>query len=100
MDVVQILTYAFGIVGTAGGLWGYFKKSSGDSTIKYQADSIDALTASLAICKEENAALRSENEVLKQTNQVLKDLAQGSPRLLELTKQIKRLVEVVTVNKR
>ncbi len=99
MDVGQILTIAFGIVGSAGALYAYFRKSAGDSTIKYQADSIDALTTSNTTLREQNAALISQNETLKQSNTVLQGLAQGSPKLTELAEQIKELVQVIKEDK-
>ncbi len=94
-DALSILATAIGIIGLAGGAVGYFAKSRGDSIIKYQADEIELRDGTIARLKEELAATQRERDTLKEQNTTLAGLAQGSPQLTELAKQIKRLVEVV-----
>lgn len=92
MDVLPTISLIFGIIGFTGGAVGYFGKGRGDAIIKGQAELIDVRDRQLADKNSEIAALTAERDSLKEQNSTLKDLAQGSPQLVELTKQIKNLI--------
>ena len=88
---LSLFAIAFGLIGFVGGAVGYFAKGRADAIIKAQAELIDVRDRQITDLKEQNAGLCSENKVLAEQNETLKGLAQGSPQLVELTKQIKGL---------
>lgn len=98
MNVSQILTiisWIIGIIGLSGGAVGYFAKSRGDAIIAYQAKEIELRDGTIARLEKENAALLREKDILKEQNLKLGELAQGSPKLAEVTIQIKALAQAV-----
>lgn len=103
MDAVQLLATAIGLIGLAGGVTGYFAKGRGDSIIKYQANEIELRDGTIARLKEEGIAkdeqLKSKDLQIEQIqghNKYLQRMAQGSPQLVKLTKEIKRLADIVS----
>ena len=92
MDSLQIITTAFGLIGFAGGAVGYFAKGRGDSIIAYQEKQNLLLKDDIARLEKTIASATAENNLLKSQNETLTKLAQGSPQLEKLTKQIKDLV--------
>lgn len=92
MDTIQIITTGFGIIGFAGGAVGYFAKGRGDSIIAYQEKQNLLLQNDVTRLEKSLASTTAENNLLKQQNETLTKLAQGSPQLEKLTKQIKDLV--------
>lgn len=100
MNVITILTTAFGIIGFIGGAVGYFAKARGDSIISYQAKEITALQSYNRTLESEKLAAETERDSLKQQNKTLTGLAQGSPQLAELTEQIKKLVSLMQKGQR
>ena len=93
MDILPIAGTVLGIVGLAAGCVGYFKKSTGDSIIAYQAREIELRDGSIARLEKSEAALTAERDRLKEENATLKELAQGSPQLVKLTNEIAALVK-------
>lgn len=93
---LSFLATAIGLVGVTGGLVGYFAKGRNDAIIKAQAELIDVRDKQISDLKQSNAALSSENKVLDQQNDTLTGLAQGSPQLVALTKEIKNLPQSLT----
>lgn len=93
---IGLLAGAFGLIGIVGGLVGFFAKGRSDAIIKAQAELIDVRDKQISDLKESNAAFASENKVLAQQNETLTGLAQGSPQLIALTKEIKDLPAALT----
>lgn len=95
-DALGLFAVAIGLVGVAAGAVGYFAKGRGDSIIEY-------LTKENSVVKDANAGLEktlaartAERDSLQRENDTLKSLAQGSPELVKLTSEIKRLVAAVS----
>lgn len=99
MDV-NLFSTAIALIGLFGGGAGYFAKSRAEAIIKLQAEEIDILTKRLATEKEEKAAIAAERDGLIRTNRDLKELAQGSPKLGEISKELKSIKEVIKNNGR
>lgn len=92
MDLLAIAGAIFGIVGITGGAAGFFKSSRGDKIITYQAREIELRDGSIARLEKDNAALVAKCDSQAEQIETLTGLAQGSPQLASLTKQIKSLV--------
>lgn len=88
MDVLQVFTVAVGVIGGLGGLVGFFSKSRFQAIIKLQTEEIDVLTKRLATEKIEKASALSERDAYKEHAARLAEMAQGSPQLIELAKEI------------
>ena len=98
MDVTQLLAiagYAVGFIGFAGGAVGYFAKGRGDSIISYQSNEIQLRDGTIARLEKEKAALTAERDALKTQKTELINLAQGSPQLVKVAKEIKSLTDQV-----
>lgn len=93
---VSLLAGAFGLIGIVGGLVGFFAKGRSDAIIKAQAELIDVRDKQISDLKQSNAALASESKILAQQNETLTGLAQGSPQLVALTREIKNLPQSLT----
>ena len=91
-----LLAGAVGLIGIVGGLVGFFAKGRSDAIIKAQAELIDVRDKQISDLRESNAALNSKVEILTQQNSTLTSLAQGSPQLVLLTKEIKNLPQSLT----
>lgn len=89
---VSLFATIFGLIALAGGAAGYFKASRGDSIIKYQATELALRDETNKRLELDNATLRAKCDSQAEQIEILKGLAQGSPQLVELTKQIKKLV--------
>ena len=105
MSNVSLTTILSGItlISTLGGAAGYFGKSRGDSIIKYQANEIQLRDATIsrlnkeATAKDEQIKAKDQQIAeIKDHNKYLQKLAQGSPQLVKLTKEIKRLADIVS----
>jgi hypothetical protein len=83
----------FGLAGFVGGLVGYFAKGRADAIIKGQAQLIRVRDTEISDKDKQVASLTAERDSLVHQNETLKGLAQGSPQLASLTKEIKGLVE-------
>lgn len=92
MDILAIAGTVLGLVGLAGGAAGYFSKSRGESIIAYQAREIELRDGSISRLEKSEAALTAKVDSQAEQIQTLTGLAQGSPQLVELTKEIKGLV--------
>lgn len=88
MDVQTGIAIAVGV----GGLAGFFTKGRNTAIIRAQATLIDTRDRELADKNKQITQLTTENTALKEYNEKLIGLAQGSPQLIELTKEIKNLV--------
>jgi len=91
-----LLAGAIGLIGIVGGLVGFFAKGRSDAIIKAQAELIDVRDKQISDLRESTAALTSKVEVLTQQSATLTSLAQGSPQLVTLTKEIKNLPSSIT----
>ena len=96
MDVISLFTTAIGVAGFAGGVVGYFAKSRGDSIIQYQAKELELRDESIARLEKEKTALITERDSLKAENARLVRLAQGSPKLATLIKEVRALTKLLT----
>lgn len=92
MDTISILATVLGIAGIAGGASGYFAKSRGETIISLQGKEIEYWKDRATQLEKDNAAITANRDALKQENQRLVRLAQGSPQLAKLAKEIKDLV--------
>lgn len=92
MDFIQIFTTLLGIAGIAGGATGYFAKSRGDTIISLQAKEIEYYKNRTTQIEKDLQSLTVERDTFKQQNQTLTRLAQGSPQLKRLAKEIRDLV--------
>lgn len=93
MDVVTIFTTGIGVAGLVGGAVGYFAKGRGDSIIQYQATELKLRDETNKRIEKENTALITERDALLRERETLTKLAQGSPQLEKLTKQIGLLIK-------
>lgn len=99
MDLLSLAGYAFGLIGFAGGAVGYFAKGRGDSIISYQATELKLRDETIARQDKEITALTTERDSLKNENSRLVGLAQGSPQLVKLTNEIRKLVSEIRKGK-
>lgn len=95
MNALQILSSVLGVLGLAGGSVAYFAKNRGDSIITYQSKEIELRDGTIARLEKDNSALTREVETLREANGVLKQLAQGTPELKKLTKEVSTLSDKV-----
>ncbi len=95
-EYLSLLAVAFGIIGFAGGAVGYFAKGRADAIIKAQAELIDTRDKQIADRDARLAASESKVTLLTEQNKTLTGLAQGSPQLLAMTKEIKALPREIT----
>lgn len=95
MDVITLFTTIVGVTGLIGGAVGYFAKGRGDSIIAYQAKELELRDSTIARLEKDNAALTATNAAQKEQIEVLTGLAQGSPQLVKLTDEIKKLVRLM-----
>lgn len=93
MQLFAIAGTILGLIGLAGGIVGYFAKSRGDSIIEYQAREITLRDGTIARLEKDNAGLNSKVESQAEQIVILTGLAQGSPQLIELTREVKNLVK-------
>lgn len=96
MDVITVFTTIVGVAGLIGGAIGYFAKGRGDSIIAYQAKELELRDGTIARLEKDNAALTATNTAQKEQIEVLTGLAQGSPQLVKLTDEIKKLITLMT----
>lgn len=92
-EILSIFAVILGIVGLAGGAAGYFGKARGDAIIKYQAEEIELRDGTIARLEKDNARTTAERDRLLQENETLRGLAQGSPKLDKLVKEVAKLKE-------
>lgn len=95
MDVLELFTTAFGVIGFIGGAVGYFGQGRANAIIKGQAQLLDVRDREIADKDKQLAGLTAERDSLLQSNANLKDLAQGSPQLSAFTKEMRQLIKVV-----
>lgn len=100
MDTISILATVLGIAGIAGGASGYFAKSRGETIISLQGKEIEYWKDRATQLEKDGAALTADRDALKRENSRLIRLAQGSPQLVKLTKQIAELVSYLKNGKR
>lgn len=100
MNVAQVFTTAIGVIALFGGAAAYFGKSRGDSIIQYQADELEINKTTIARLQAENLALHTQVETLQAQIVTLTSIAQGSPQIANLKKEIRRLVKEVADGKR
>lgn len=101
MDVLQILSLisiVIGIIGLAGGAVGYFAKGRGDSIIAYQAKQLELYKDDNVRLEKALAATTAERDSFRETIKTLESLAQGSPSLEKLAKQISRVLNRLEKN--
>lgn len=96
MEILPLFAVAFGIIGFAGGAVGYFAKGRADAIIKAQAELIDTRDKQIADRDAKLAASESKVTLLTEQNKTLTGLAQGSPQLEALTREMKRLPKEIT----
>lgn len=96
MDVISIFSIIVGVAGSIGGAVGYFAKGRGDSIIAYQAKEIELRDGTIARLEKDNAAFAARDTAQKEQITVLTGLAQGSPELVKLAEEIKRLIKLMT----
>lgn len=96
VNVVTLFTTIVGVTGLIGGAVGYFAKGRGDSIIAYQAKEIELRDGTIARLEKDNSALAATCEAQKEQIAVLTGLAQGSPQLVKLTDEIKKLITLMT----
>ncbi len=92
MDALSIFATVLGIAGIAGGASGYFAKSRGETIISLQGKEIEYWKDRATQLEKDLAATSADRDALKRENSRLIRLAQGSPKLVQLTKEIRDLV--------
>lgn len=95
VNVITLFTTIIGVTGLIGGAVGYFAKGRGDSIIAYQAKELELRDGTIARLEKDNAALTATNQAKAEQIEVLTSLAQGSPQLVKLTDEIKKLVTMM-----
>lgn len=99
-DLSSPILIIFGLAGLVGGSVGYFAKGRSDAIVKGQAQLISVRDAEISDKDKQIAALTAERDSLKHQNETLTGLAQGSPQLASLTKEIKNLVKYLKSEKK
>jgi hypothetical protein len=99
MDVWAVAGYIVGIISGLGALAAWFDRSRGRAVIELQKDTIDTFKEREVQLDKELAAKNAQLAASETQNKRLSELAQGSPQLVELTNQIKNLVEFLSKKK-
>ncbi len=93
MDAISIFATVLGIAGIAGGASGYFAKSRGETIISLQGKEIEYWKDRATQLEKDNASVTASRDALERENSRLIGLAQGSPQLAKLTKEIRNFLQ-------
>lgn len=91
----SIFAVILGVVGVLGGAVGYFAKGRGDAIIAYQAKELLLNKDTVARLEKEVTALTAERDSLLTQNHTLTKLAQGSPQLKSVSRELSKLSKLV-----